>query len=74
MMLVEANHDINMLQLGSYPYYLKQRILGDKGHLLTKRQQGLLITFLMTILKGFILDILSKENNYDKLAYETSKA
>ena len=32
-MLLEANHDINMLQTGSYPYYLKQRILGNEGHL-----------------------------------------
>ena len=31
--LLEANHDIHMLEVGGYPYYLKQRILGDKGHL-----------------------------------------
>ncbi len=32
-LLLEANHDINMLQVGPYPYYLKQRILGNRGHL-----------------------------------------
>ena len=32
-LLLEANHDIRMLQVGKYPYYLKQRILGDRGHL-----------------------------------------
>ena len=37
--LLESNHDINMLQVGSYPYYLKQRILGDRGHL-SKRKCG----------------------------------
>jgi len=31
--VLEANHDVNMLLAGDYPYYLKQRILGDKGHL-----------------------------------------
>ena len=31
--LLESNHDIHMLQVGSYPYYLKQRILGNRGHL-----------------------------------------
>ena len=31
--LLEANHDIHMLEVGGYPYYLKQRILGDRGHL-----------------------------------------
>ncbi len=33
VLLLEANHDINMLQVGPYPYALKQRILGKKGHL-----------------------------------------
>ncbi|MBQ9643358.1 MAG: MBL fold metallo-hydrolase, partial [Lachnospiraceae bacterium] len=33
VLLLEANHDINMLQVGPYPYPLKQRILGDRGHL-----------------------------------------
>lgn len=32
-LLMEANHDVNMLQVGPYPYYLKKRILGDRGHL-----------------------------------------
>ena len=42
-LLLEANHDINMLQTGAYPYPLKRRIMGEH---------------------------LSKENNYEKLAYE----
>ena len=33
VLLLEANHDIHMLQVGAYPYYLKQRIAGDRGHL-----------------------------------------
>lgn len=33
VLLLEANHDVHMLQVGSYPYPLKQRILGEKGHL-----------------------------------------
>lgn len=31
ILYIEANHDIHMLQVGPYPYYLKQRILGNKG-------------------------------------------
>lgn len=31
--LIEANHDLSMLRMGSYPWSLKQRILSDKGHL-----------------------------------------
>ena len=30
VLLLEANHDVHMLQVGVYPYYLKQRILGEK--------------------------------------------
>ena len=33
VLLLEANHDIRMLQAGSYPYPLKRRILGERGHL-----------------------------------------
>lgn len=73
MMLVEANHDINMLQLGSYPYYLKQRILGDKGHLSNETSARLINNLLNDHIKGVYLGHLSKENNYDKLAYETVK-
>ena len=71
MMLVEANHDINMLQLGSYPYYLKQRILSNKGHLSNETSGHLIDSLLENDVKNIFLGHLSKENNYDKLAYET---
>ena len=73
MMLVEANHDINMLQIGSYPYYLKQRILGNKGHLSNELSGRLLCDILHDNLKHIMLGHLSKENNYARLAYETVK-
>lgn len=69
--LVEANHDIRMLQVGSYPYYLKQRILSDTGHLSNESSGRLLGELLNDRLKGIILGHLSKENNYAELAYET---
>jgi len=36
MYVLESNHDTTMLMNGTYPYHLKQRILGDKGHLSNK--------------------------------------
>lgn len=69
--LLEANHDIRMLQVGSYPYYLKQRILSDKGHLSNESSGRLLGELLNDRLKGIMLGHLSKENNYAELAYET---
>ena len=62
-----------MLQVGSYPYYLKQRILGNKGHLSNERAGMLIKKVLNDHLDAVILGHLSKENNYPDLAYETVK-
>jgi phosphoribosyl 1,2-cyclic phosphodiesterase len=69
--LLEANHDIRMLQTGAYPYPLKQRILGDKGHLSNERSGQLLCQLLHDNFGTVMLGHLSKENNYEELAYET---
>lgn len=71
VLLLEANHDIHMLQVGSYPYPLKQRILGDKGHLSNELSGQLLSHVLHDKLKAVLLGHLSQENNYAELAYET---
>ena len=71
VLLLEANHDINMLQVGPYPYYLKQRILGNRGHLSNELSGKLLSRLLHDNLKTVILGHLSKENNLAELAYET---
>ena len=68
--LLEANHDVNMLQVGPYPYYLKQRILGNKGHLSNETAGKLLCELLHDELKYVLLGHLSKENNLPQLAHE----
>lgn len=73
MLLVEANHDVNMLQVGPYPYMLKQRILGKKGHLSNMLSANLLCDILSDKVRHIILGHLSKDNNYPDLAYETVK-
>ena len=60
-----------MLQLGPYPYPLKQRILGNRGHLSNESSGRLLSEVLHDHFKTVILGHLSKENNYPELAYET---
>lgn len=72
-LLIEANHDVNMLETGPYPYYLKRRILGDQGHLSNENAGRLLNSILHDNLKRVLLGHLSKENNYEELAYETVK-
>lgn len=71
ILLLEANHDVNMLMVGGYPYYLKQRILGDKGHLSNELSAQLIKSLLHENLKHITLAHLSEENNYEELAYET---
>ncbi|MCM1189396.1 MAG: MBL fold metallo-hydrolase [bacterium] len=70
-LLLEANHDVNMLQVGPYPYYLKQRILGDRGHLSNENSGRLLCRILHDGLRTVLLGHLSKENNLPELAYES---
>ena len=71
ILMLEANHDIHMLQVGNYPYYLKQRILGDRGHLSNELSGQLMGQVLHDRFKAVMLGHLSKENNYEKLAHET---
>ena len=70
VLLLEANHDVHMLQTGIYPYPLKQRILGDRGHLSNERSGQLLCELLHDNFGTVMLGHLSKENNYEELAYE----
>ena len=71
LLYLEANHDVHMLQVGPYPYYLKQRILGERGHLSNESAGKLLCRVLHDNLKAVFLGHLSKENNYAELARET---
>jgi phosphoribosyl 1,2-cyclic phosphodiesterase len=70
VLFLEANHDIHMLQVGTYPYYLKQRILGNGGHLSNELSGQLLSEVLHDGFQAVMLGHLSQENNYEKLAFE----
>ncbi|MCR5293358.1 MAG: MBL fold metallo-hydrolase [Eubacterium sp.] len=71
IILLESNHDVRMLETGPYPYYLKRRILGNRGHLSNETSGKLLKELLNDHLKAVILGHLSRENNFPELAYET---
>lgn len=71
--VLEANHDIHMLEVGPYPYPLKRRVMGEKGHLSNELSGRLLCDILHDGLQHVMLGHLSKENNYEELAYETVK-
>ena len=71
--LLEANHDVHMLEVGPYPYPLKRRVFGEKGHLSNELSGRLLCDILHRNLKFIMLGHLSKENNFPELARETVK-
>lgn len=71
LMLIEANHDVHMLEVGPYDYMLKQRILSKWGHLSNENCGKLISESATDKLKGVILGHLSKENNMPCLALET---
>lgn len=71
--IMESNHDISKLMNGKYPYYLKQRILGDKGHLSNKASSEYLSNFLGDNTESIVLIHLSEENNDPNIALETLK-
>ena len=70
-LLLEANHDQSMLQVGKYPYELKRRILGDLGHLSNEKCGKLAASLLPSGLRIILLGHMSKDNNFPELAYET---
>ena len=70
-LVLESNHDVNMLEAGSYPWPLKQRILGQYGHLSNVHAGRLLCEILNDHMKAIMLGHLSKENNYEALAFAT---
>ena len=68
--VLEANHDINMLQNGAYPWPLKQRILGKCGHL-SNFAAGTAVNQLQHKPQHLILAHLSEKNNTPQLAQNT---
>lgn len=70
VLVLEANHDVEMLKTGSYPYDLKQRILGMRGHLANVTAAQLLL-HLPRLPKHVILAHLSEQNNRPQLALAT---
>lgn len=71
--IMESNHDIEMLNNCSYPFKVRQRILGDKGHLSNYDSSRYLSLFIGDNTKYIVLAHLSEENNTCELAYDTLK-
>ena len=70
-LVIEANHDVEMLKNGPYPDYLKQRILSSSGHLSNEMCGHALVENMTERLKHVWLCHLSEENNHPELARKT---
>ena len=66
--IFEANHDINMLQMSHYPWSVKQRILGDSGHISNEDSGLALSEIISNDTERIYLAHLSQDNNMKDLA------
>ena len=70
-LIIEANHDVEMVQNGPYPQFLKDRILSETGHLCNYDCGIAIIENLSEELRNVWLCHLSEENNHPELARKT---
>ena len=73
-LVLESNHDIDMLCSGSYPPYLKSRILGSHGHLSNIDAANFVTNIFTPQLKHIWLCHLSRDNNEPELAVQTMES
>jgi phosphoribosyl 1,2-cyclic phosphodiesterase len=73
LVILEANHDLELLQHGRYPYYLRRRVAGPTGHLSNSQAAGILARSAKGANTEVWLAHLSKENNSPALALRTVK-
>lgn len=69
--VLESNHDVYMLKNGPYPYFLQQRVIGDKGHLSNEQASNYLCKFIGKDTKKIIFAHLSEKNNTREKVLET---
>lgn len=72
LLLIESNHDPDMLRGCAYPAWLKKRISGRLGHLSNDECAGLLSGLASDGMRHFVLGHMSAEANFPELALDTA--
>ena len=72
-LVLESNHDVQMLKDGKYPYFLKKRILGMQGHLSNEQSAEVQANVISAKTKHILLAHLSQDNNEPEKALAESK-
>ncbi|MBI3804825.1 MAG: MBL fold metallo-hydrolase [Nitrospirae bacterium] len=73
VLILESNHDIDLLLNGPYPEHLKKRVSGNQGHLSNDEAGTLLQSLLHPKLRTLFLAHISQKNNLPHLAYQTAE-
>ena len=77
ILVLESNHEVNILLYGRYPYKVKHRILSDEGHLSNEAAGKCILDFIKNLkepkVPRVLLAHLSQENNTPQQAYLTIK-
>lgn len=71
LLLIESNHDEDMLMIGPYPWPLKKRVLSEFGHMSNDMAGNLISKVIQKGREIVLLGHISKENNFPQLAYKT---
>lgn len=71
IVLIESNYNKEMVKISHYPYFLKQRILSEVGHLSNEECGNVIVELIKNFPKKIILGHLSTTNNFPELAYKT---
>ena len=71
LVLLESNHDVDVLKASRYPYDLKRRILGTKGHLSNDTAGKAAVSLVQRGVRSIVLGHLSGDTNFPELAYQS---
>ena len=73
LLVLESNHDVEMVQSGPYPYVVKQRVLGRHGHLDNETAAALACDVASDRTARLVLAHLSRTNNRPELALRAAR-
>jgi len=71
-LLLESNHDLDMLKVGPYPWSVKQRVMGRRGHLSNDGVSTFIRDYLDTSTATLLLGHLSEHNNHPEIVRLTA--
>jgi phosphoribosyl 1,2-cyclic phosphodiesterase len=70
-LLVEANHDLELLNSGAYPRFLKNRVSGEWGHLNNNQTAALISVIDQACIKQLVIGHISQTNNDKSVVRQT---